>query len=397
MKITLLGFTLPSGDMDAILRTDANMPTQTATFSWALVEALRSAGATVTLLSSAPASNYPHNRRIVFHGGSFTHNGVRGEKLGFVNVIVLKHLSRFAACLVRGTRTLRRWRPDVLLIHGVHSPFLYYGLIARRLLGTRTVVVLTDPPGVITPSDGRIAATLKRLDVHLVRRALRTADGVVALTAPLAADYAPGTPSIVMEGILADAASPAHARPPEPVFLAMYAGGLLESYGVERLVRAFAALETDDARLALYGKGPLASWIDEQADIDPRIEKVRFAPRHEVLEQYASADLLIQPRPTEQDFVRYSFPSKLLEYMASGTPVLSTRLSGIPAPYEPHLYWIEDDSVDGIKRSLATVMGLSTDERNAKGRTAADFVRERCSSVAQGGRIREFLAGLLGD
>jgi glycosyltransferase involved in cell wall biosynthesis len=395
VKVTLLGFTLPATDMDAILETDSNMPTQTATFAWALVDALRSAGASVTLLSSAPASSYPLNPQVRFRGGRFTDKGVDGETLGFVNLVVLKHLTRFAACLTRGTRALRRWHPDVLLIHGVHSPFLLYGLIARRLLGTRTVVVLTDPPGVRTPSDGRVVGMLKRLDAVLVRRALRSVDGVIALTVPLAADYAPVTPSIVLEGILADTTTSPPATSSGQGFRAMYAGGLLASYGVERLVRAFRSVAPETARLALFGKGELRAWIDEQAAIDPRIENVQFAPRRAILEKYASADLLIQPRPTDQDFVRYSFPSKLLEYMASGTPVLSTRLSGIPATYQPHLYWIDDDSVDGVARSLATVMALPADERRAKGAGGASFVRESCSSPAQGDRIRGFLAELL--
>ena len=395
MKITLLGFTLSSGDMAAILKTDANMPTQTATFSWALVEALRSAGAQVTLLSSAPASNYPRNPRILFRGGAFTQDGIRGEKLGFINLIVLKHVSRFVACIVRGTRILRRWRPDVLLIHGVHSPFLYYGLMARRLLDTKTVVVLTDPPGVTAHSDSRLAGLLKAVDVRLVRRALRSVDGVIALTAPLAEDFAPGTPSMVMEGILTDYEGPTAAESLGPSFRVMYAGGLLESYGVDRLVKAFRALVTDDAHLAVYGRGPLSSWIDEQAGIDPRVEKVQFAPRETVLRRYGSADLLVQPRPSDQDFVRYSFPSKLLEYMASGTPALTTRLSGIPTTYEPYLYWIDDDSIEGITRALHAVMSVSAEERRAKGSAAARFVTESCSSAAQGARIRSFLTVLL--
>jgi len=395
MKVTLLGFTLPPEDMDIILQTDSNMPTQTHVFAWALVEALSAADISVTLLSSAPVTNFPRNSQVRFHGGPFTSGGVKGETLGFVNILILKHLSRFAACMVWGTRALRRWRPDVLMIHGVHSPYLWYGVLSRRLTRAKSVVVVTDPPGVALPSDGMVIRTLKMIDIRLVKWALRSVDGVVVLTAPLATDFAPSTPSLVMEGILTTEARPASTPLPRSTFLAMYAGGLLDSYGVGRLVKAIQHLPNDQVRFAAFGKGPLDSWIDDQANEDVRIEKVQLVKREVVMERYATADLLVQPRPVNQDFVRYSFPSKLLEYMASGTPVLTTRLSGIPPQYGPYVYWIEDDSVEGIERSLRAVMLVAADERAAKGHAAAKFVAETCSSGVQGARIRDFLTEIV--
>jgi len=395
VKVTLLGFTLPSEDMENILRTDSNMPSQTHAFAWALVEALRSARISVSLLSSAPVSNYPRNSQILFRGRPFTSKGVQGETFGFVNLVILKHLSRFATCTVRGTRALRRWRPDVLMIHGVHSPYLLYGVISRGLTGAKSVVVLTDPPGVCLPSDGIVLRTLKRIDIRLVKWALRSVDGVVVLTDPLATDFAPGTPHLVMEGILPSAPNKHFTSLPRSTFRAMYAGGLLDSYGVDRLVKAIQRLPHDEVRFAAYGKGPLCSWIDDQAKVDPRIEKVQFTKREVVMEKYATADLLVQPRPVDQDFVRYSFPSKLLEYMASGTPVLTTRLSGIPPKYGPYVYWIDDDSVEGIERSLRAVMLVPADERAAKGHAAAEFVTKTCSSGVQGARIHDFLTEIV--
>jgi len=395
LKVTLLGFTLPPKDMDIILESDANMPAQTHAFAWALVEALGSAGISVNLLSSAPVSNYPQSPQVWFRGKPFVSKGIEGETLGFVNILILKHVSRFAACVVRGTRALRRWRPDVLMIHGVHSPYLLYGVLSRRLNGAKSVVVITDPPGIVLPSDGIIARTLKRVDIRLVRWALRFVDGVVVLTAPLAMDFAPGTPSMVMEGILATEASPTSARLPRSTFRAMYAGSLLDTSGVGRLVKAIQTLPNDEVQFAVYGRGPMSSWIDDQANVDVRIEKVQFATREVVMERYATADLLVQPRPVDQDFVRYSFPSKLLEYMASGTPVLTTRLSGIPPEYGPYLYWIDDDGVEGIAHSLRAVMAVPADERAARGRAAAKFVAETRSSGAQGARLRGFLTEIV--
>jgi glycosyltransferase involved in cell wall biosynthesis len=281
----------------------------------------------------------------------------------------------------------------VLLIHGVHSPFLWFGVLARRLLGVRTVVVLTDPPGVVLQTDGTVARVLKSVDIRLVRLALRNVDGVLALTAPLAVDYAPDVPHLVLEGILEaeTAVAPPAARPSTDDVTLLYAGGLSVSYGVDRLVEAVEGL-AGPVRLRTYGKGPLAEWIDSRAN--GRIEPPTFVTRGEVRAAYGEVDLLVQPRPVDQHFVRYSFPSKLLEYLSSGTPVVTTRLPGIPADYDGHVYWIDDDSVDGVRAGIAAALAASPTERAEKGRAAAEFVRATRSAAAQGRRIREFLASL---
>jgi glycosyltransferase involved in cell wall biosynthesis len=284
----------------------------------------------------------------------------------------------------------------VLLIHGVHSPYLWYAVVSRRLTGARTVVVVTDPPGVVLASDGAMTRRLKKLDIRLVTWALRSVDGVVVLTEALARDFTPRAPRLVLDGILAASASaPAPESRPHPTFRVMYAGRLEDGYGVDRLVGAVRALPVDDVALATFGRGPLGPWIDSQSAVDQRIDRLRFAPRDVVLAQYGAADLLVQPRPVDQVFVRYSFPSKLLEYLASGTPVLSTRLAGIPAEYEPYLYWIDDDSVAGIARALQAVMAVPAGARAAKARAAAQFVVQTRSSSAQGARIRGFLTEVL--
>lgn len=398
MHVTFLGFTIPDRWMDELLESDRHMPAQTHAFAWALVDALRASSVEVNLLSSVPATSYPGNPRVLFRGGSFSARGLAGSALPFVNVIVLKHFTRLLSCLTVGTRALRMAKPQVLLVHGVHSPYLIFAVLARGLARVRSVVVLTDPPGVPVDGDSTLASLLKRLDVNLVRWALRRVDGVVALTGPLATDLAAGTPALIMEGIFAEptgAPTLPSERPASDGTTVMYAGGLLPGYGVDRLLEAFRWLEAPAARLAVFGKGPLSDAVSRLHAQDARVQEPRFVDRLQIREACYSADLLVQPRPTGEAFVPYSFPSKLLDYMASGTPVLSTRLSGIPGEYEPYLYWIEDDSAAGIAEALRAVLALPESERRRKGRDAARFVRETRDASSQGARIRAFLEQFL--
>ena len=391
VRVCLLGFTVPDAVRDEILSADRHMPAQTHNFAWSLVDALREAGLQVGLLSVWPVSDFPGNPRVLFRSAPFATKGVPGECLGFVNLVGLKHVTRFLQCLTRGSRVLRRWRPSILLVHGVHSPFLWYAVLSRRLLGLTVVVVLTDPPGVGLPTDRLATRFLRWLDVKLVRWALRWTDAVIALTTDLARDFAPGKPALVMDGIGRFDSEAEHLRPNRSRPTVVYAGSLRASYGVDRLVDAVAGLTDPPVTLEVYGSGELAGWVSDVAAERAQIEGPRLLSREDLQRTYRAADLLVQPRPTNQSFVRYSFPSKIIEYLASGTPVLTTRLVSLTDEYDPYVYWIDDDSPAGIRKAVGEVLRLPEDERLAKGRQAAAFIRATRSSHAQGKRISAFL------
>lgn len=394
-RVVLVGFTVPSETLAYIHAHDSLMQTQTHRFAWSLVRSLRENSAEVTLLSSAPVSDFPRNRRVLWRRRRFEVQGVQGVMLPFVNVTVLKHVTRYLACWLVGMKELRSVRPDWIVVHGVHSPFLWFAVAAGRRVGARVAVMLTDPPGVIRADDGGLRLLLKRIDRGIVTKALARTDAVVVLTEPLARDFAPGVPSLVVEGLF-DAASLAlrisEVAAPERVVV--FAGSLHVEYGVKELVQAVRSLTDVDIRLELYGRGPLEGWLQEQSMADPRIMPPRLLPPDALPEIYAKAAVLVQPRQVDQDFVPYSFPSKLIEYLASATPVLSTRLPSIPTDYEPYVVWCEGDGSADLALGLRRVLGWTPAERLVFGTAAATFMRESRNTGAQGRRIMTFLAGI---
>ena len=88
---------------------------------------------------------------------------------------------------------------------------------------------------------------------------------------------------------------------------------------------------------------------------DPRIFYGGMLLNQEIVEKEQEATLLVNPRPTGEEYVKYSFPSKTMEYMASGTPVLTTVLPGMPKEYHPYVYLLEDETSDGITEKLKEV------------------------------------------
>ena len=77
--------------------------------------------------------------------------------------------------------------------------------------------------------------------------------------------------------------------------------------------------------------------------------------------------------------------------MASGRPVISSFLPGIPAEYHPYLHQLTDATAEGIASVVAQVASLSQAERDEAGKKARAFVVERKNKFAQAKKIAEFM------
>ena len=129
---------------------------------------------------------------------------------------------------------------------------------------------------------------------------------------------------------------------------------------------------------------------------DGRIELRGVAENEAVVREELKATLLINPRPSGEDFTAYSFPSKNLEYMVSGTPVLTTKLSGMPREYDTYAYLFTDESVEGMANTLRQTLSLPRETLHEKGLAAKAFVLANKSNKAQAMRVLALLGALDG-
>ena len=146
-----------------------------------------------------------------------------------------------------------------------------------------------------------------------------------------------------------------------------------------------------DYELHLYGAGPDAAYIQACAEKDTRIKFFGRVERQEVLLALRRAHLIAINKPTADDYSNYSFSSKILESMTSGTPVLMTRVGGMPPDYYDYVYFWNDESVEGLSRGLVAVLDKSVEELATMGRAAADFAVREKDYVPQCKKISDFL------
>lgn len=390
MRVLFLGYTLPDLLFEEVMRTDRAMPVQTQRFGSSIVRALQLADVDVSIISAEPVADFPHNSRWRVRGHAFSHP-VRGTSLEFINVTGLKHVTRYISAR-RALRKVPRCGADVILIHGVHSPFLWAGLSAGRRLGVPVVVILTDAPGLRTPYDSALSGLLKAVDQFLIRTALKRITGVVTLSPVLAKMLTPRKPCMVMEGVAEPVGDP-ELHTTASVCRVVYAGGLNEQYGTVDLLDS-VQFARENWNLMILGGGPSEAKVRAAAAGSPRIHYGGTVRPDEMADVYAHADVLVNPRPPRQALALESFPSKLLEYMAAGVPVVTTHLPNLPDDYLDHVV-IAESGPSGLAEAIDRVARLSNAERRRVGGGAREFILRTRGADAQGHRLRGFLTDVI--
>ena len=268
-------------------------------------------------------------------------------------------------------------------------------LYACKLTGVKCVGIVTDMPGMVTKKLGNkfIQNMVERINKDFIQ----DFDACVFMTKYVNEVLnKKNKPFIIMEGSVDVKMinSDVEDLPKNNTRDIVYAGCIHERHGLKLLVEAFMKLPQQDIRLVLFGDGPFCEKLDAYISKDPRIIYKGVVPNNEVVDAELRATLLINPRPTHEPFVYYSFPSKNHEYMATGTPVVTTKLPCFPEEYDPYLYYMEDVSVAGFYSSLNAILSLGTEELKEKGRSCKEFVLDKKNNVVQSDRILELINSL---
>ena len=293
-----------------------------------------------------------------------------------------------AAAVGCGTffRTLSLIRKDsAVIVDGLNRVTALSALLAARLRGKPCVGIVTDLPDMLGGS---------RFSKEFANFVIRHCTHYVFLTEAMNGYLnKAGKPYVILEGhsdVTMKEKIPALDKKKHPR-ICFYAGGVSKQYGLGNLVDGFRMADLPDAVLHIYGPGDYVEELQEIAAGDDRIFYGGMLLNHEIVEKELEATLLVNPRPTGEEYVKYSFPSKTMEYMASGTAVLTTVLPGMPKEYHPYVFLLEDESAEGIAAKLRQVLQHSDEALFEKGNKARTFVLEQKNNVIQGEKLLEMI------
>ncbi|MEM9249829.1 MAG: glycosyltransferase [Pseudomonadota bacterium] len=130
---------------------------------------------------------------------------------------------------------------------------------------------------------------------------------------------------------------PCAAKPRNTPFRLISVCRLVEKKGLDIALTALAQLRSAhpalDWRYEIGGEGPLEDTLKARTHALGLSDRIRFLgllPHTEALRRIAEADAFLLPSVTAPDGDQEGIPITLMEAMALGTPVCTTRHSGIP-------------------------------------------------------------------
>ncbi len=170
-------------------------------------------------------------------------------------------------------------------------------------------------------------------------------------------------------------------------FRILCVGSLEPKKGQHHLLRAVAQVRKIrpdiDLQVTLVGKGHLQAELEriiERNGLTHRVEFAGYVPHldHRLLEYYHRADVFVHFSTTQPDYDKEGIPGTVVEAMASGLPVITTRHAGIPEVLTDGIHGVllDESDTDGIVRSLVNLYD-HPERRRALGQNAARHALSR--------------------
>lgn len=137
--------------------------------------------------------------------------------------------------------------------------------------------------------------------------------------------------------------------------LILFVGRLAEEKRPEWIARLAQELRHEEPRVVMIGDGPLR---EEVAAAERSTDRLVWIPRMEAVEPaIAAADLLVLPSRIE------GIPVVALEALALGTPVLATRVGGLPDLEPVNGVWLTDpDDFEAFLKAVRKGLEQSPDQ-----------------------------------
>ena len=353
--------------------------------------------------------NYPKFPQIFFPKEEWNHTEVPDHidyHLKYINLFGIKYITQYRSV----KKALSQWikehsEPSIICVHGIFLPMMYAAVkVAAENKGKVKLCLNTgDVPGRYG-LQSQFSRNIKQIltERFVDRNILKLAqkfDCFVFVTKDMAKAFeVEEKPFTVVECTyiepeFAKGKSISESKK-KTIF---YAGSIREEYGIGHLLRAFSLIDSSEYELIIAGGGAGENLVKEYADKDSRIKFLGFIPPQKVLEYQLTSHVLVSPRQSDKEYVKYSFPSKSVDSLATGIPYVAHKLPCDPPEYAEFINYPNDESDESLKDKLIEICEKSYEERMKIGEKGKRFILEKKNPIVMTKRIVEMWKMVLED
>lgn len=336
----------------------------------------------VETITNLPVARSSYSK-IFINRYSERENGVNYNYLPLINIPIIKNIYTIISSFFKTLKLCKQNKKNILICDVLNISVSIGALLASKIKNIDNIGIVTDIPSYLAKDRDTILVKINNYLINSFSSYIFLTDDMSKVIDIKGKNY------IVLEGHVDKnmKSIPNSIECKYDKKVCIYAGGLHRIYGIETLTQAFINSNIDNSELHIYGSG---DFEDELVEICKNHNNIKYFGVKEndyVVKEQLKATLLINPRPTNEEYTKYSFPSKNMEYMVSGTPVLTTKLPGMPKEYEDYVYIIEDETTEGLARHLCEVLNKPREELHIMGCNAKKFVLEEKNNIVQSKKI----------
>lgn len=402
MKILFLGCLFQQSEEKEILqKSKIGLQNQINAFQWALINGLEhELKNNIDIVNVLPVGTYPkYYSRIFLKTKKWKHQKNANDlEIGSINLPIIKQITRIISCRIKIKKWIKENEGDdkVVIIYSTYLPFLYS--IKGLSSNIKSIIIVTDLPEFydLTQSENILYKTIRSIYSKLTYNLLNNIDAFVVLTKYMLNRLSiADKPYVVIEGIVDSNIELENNMFKEKNKIILYTGTLNFKFGIKNLLDAFDFIKNEQFELWICGRGEAEEEIKNRAKVDRRIKYLGYLTKNEIFQLQRKAKLLVNPRTNDGEYTKYSFPSKTMEYMLSGTPVLMYKLEGIPDEYDQYLYYIDGKKPNDIANAIINVCMKPQEELDSFGLESRDFVLNNKNCYKQANKIISLIKSII--
>ena len=352
--------------------------------------------------------NYPNFPDLIFHTEKWSHmQGAEDLHIGYINLFGVKYITQEINLKRKLNRWVREQKDDkvILCVHDCYYPSVRAVLKIKKKYQDKIITCLIsgDIPGKFELKsqykDNIKQKLINNMSVK-IREMAKEFDSFVLQTKYMAEGFeVENKPVCVVEcaflsSIYTVSSNYKKYVQPEKKIV-FYAGSLRKEYDILHLVRAFELIQDDQFELWMAGGGNAEDEIKQYAMKDDRIKFLGFIPAQEVVDRQEAATILVSPRKSDHDYVKYSFPSKTMECLASGKPYIAHKLPCEPEEYREYICYPESETDEDLAKKIVEVSTMDVSKREQIGEASKNFILNKKNPKAICERIVRFWSALI--
>ena len=334
-----------------------------------------------TLISCRPVPSFPSGKIYIKGEKVRLDSGREVYIIPTLNIKIIKNLFWGVWMFFYIKKWAKHYRTEQLdiLVYNIYTPPISWLYKSAKRTKSRLFAILYDlgvPPKRLKLSRLTMLG-YKRME-SLAHKYIPLLDGRIVINENIIDHYAPGKDFILIDGGISNSIVKKlfPIKETESGHLQLFCAGMLwDQNGTKLILSTMKKYPDLNAVVHFAGNGIDVPLIIEASKSDSRIKYEGMLNVDNLFKLYEKSDVLLNLRIEEA--IDYHFPSKLLEYMATGKLVLSTPIAHAQRDYKDLIIFLEEITPDGLYKKILEINSLGKEEFIKRGEITRRFMLEQ--------------------